>query len=714
MIDTLDYDSTYLGLPELCNCDFRELFSLLQVQIITPRTCPPNMLNRYIPGRYQVIQWPKDSRNNNIVTIFSGNFCPLNTGFGTQYPCPNGTFNNVTNAQDDSYCQLCTPGWYCPWAGMAEPAGQCASGYYCTLGSWSDKPAVLGNESDSGCHCPGMSTGGMCLAGTYCPPGSHQPIECDPGSFCQSDELDSVSGDCMGGHFCSGGTILPNPVNDTTGDVCPMGNYCPPGSATATPCDPGTYSDRFANQNMTDCLPCTAGQFCSGFGRDWPNGPCDMGWYCPEGSTVPQPAGNECLPGHMCPQGSADQTPCLSGWYQPVAGQGECLMCPAGSYCDQDEAIAELQSGVGAPSHGVVTPKPCPLGFFCPNGTATARQFPCPVGHYSNTTSLESESECRDCPYGYYCDAENITMPTGPCTAGFYCVLGAVTPTPMTPAEGGGPCWQGTYCKEGTGYPNPCPKGTYGDRDQLPSMADCTICPPGEFCASSGLNASSGDCLAGFFCNNGSWEANPVGQVYGDECPGGHYCPAHSYEPTPCPAGTYQPSTRRTDISACLDCEPGKFCNDTGLTAVSGDCDPRFYCSLGASSPAPLDGITGDICPAGSHCPAGSAFPVACSNGTYTNYTGAALCDICPERYYCVHGDRAEPCLIGFYCPEGTGADLQPCPPGTYNPTTGLKNESECVECDGGSYCLTPGLSAVSGDCQAGHYCQQGRYYLYC
>ena len=41
---------------------------------------------------------------------------------------------------------------------------------------------------------------------------------------------------------------------------------------------------------------------------------------------------------------------------------------PIGKYCDRNEAVNEQQSGVSAPSHGVVTPKDCPAGFACPNG----------------------------------------------------------------------------------------------------------------------------------------------------------------------------------------------------------------------------------------------------------------------------------------------------------------------------------------------------------
>ena len=643
-----------------------------------------------------------------IYILYAGHFCPVGTEFATQYPCNNGTFNNATNSETIASCQLCLPGHYCSDRGMPEPAGLCAPGWYCTLGSWAYKPTVLGNDTGTTCKCPAQSMGGMCKAGTYCPEGAFEPVPCDPGKYCQLDELGAVTGDCQAGYFCNGSTILPNPVDLPNGDICPKGHYCPTGSTSAIPCDPGKYTDRFANQNETNCLACTAGKYCSGYGRDLPNGFCDVGWFCPENMTVPQPPGNECLPGHACPLGSPVQTPCESGFYQPLPGTGVCLECPAGMYCDRNEAIAEEQSGVGAPSHGVKTPKDCPAGFYCPNGTETRRQFPCPVGTYSNTTNVESEAECRLCPAGYYCEAENITEPTGKCAAGYYCVLGATSLTPV-PSSKGGPCLQGTFCESGWSWPTPCPKGTFGDRDHLPSEADCTICPPGEFCAQSGLGAPNGSCLAGFYCSNRSEEAIPVGKVYGDECPAGHFCPEHSYEPSACPAGTYQPQTRMTNSTACLQCDPGKFCNATGLASVSGDCYAGFYCSGGASLPSPLDGVTGNICPEGSYCPLGSPTHYYCSNGTYTNHTGASYCYDCPEGYYCSMRDRAELCPVGHYCPQNTGADWKPCPAGTYNPQTGLRNVTQCTQCDGGKYCLAPGLSSVSGNCTAGYFCRVGK-----
>lgn len=583
----------------------------------------------------------------------------------------------------------------------------CSGGWYCALGSWTDRPSILGLDSGSDCSCPATSIGGRCNAGQFCPPGSESPQQCLPGHYCDVDALANVTGECDAGYYCNVSSTLKNPVNETFGDICPKGHYCPRASSSPIACQEGEYSDWFGNHNISSCLPCTAGMYCAGPGRDLPNGDCDVGWFCPEGSIQPQPPGNKCLAGHTCPQGSGVQTPCPSGQYQPDPERGECLFCQGGTYCDQNEAITEQQSGVGAPSHGVVNPKVCPAGFYCPNGTMTARQNPCPLGTYSNTTGLESLGECRDCPAGFYCEAENITEPTGQCTAGYYCVLKSTSPTPALSVSGG-PCPQGTHCVQGSSWPDPCPKGTFGDRDKLPSEADCTICPPGEFCSHSSLTAPNGSCLAGYYCSNASEEANPVGQVYGDECPAGYFCPEHSHQPTACAAGTYQPHPRRTNVSACNACDPGKYCNTTGLPAVSGDCDEGFYCTLGASTPAPYDGVTGNICPAGSYCPLGSPQHFYCANGTYTNHSGAAVCYDCPDGYYCTNRDRADPCLAGYFCPYKTGADLQPCPAGTYNPVEGMSSVGQCTQCDGGRFCQTPALSAVSGECAAGYYCRLG------
>lgn len=50
-----------------------------------------------------------------------------------------------------------------------------------------------------------------------------------------------------------------------------------------------------------------------------------------------------------------------------------------------------------------------------------------------------------------------------------------------------------------------------------------------------------------------------------------------------------------------------------------------YYCSEGAVSSTPSDGVTGDICPVEHYCPLGSTSPVVCPDGTYSNTTGTRI-----------------------------------------------------------------------------------------
>ena len=48
---------------------------------------------------------------------------------------------------------------------------------------------------------------------------------------------------------------------------------------------------------------------------------------------------------------------------------------------------------------------------------------------------------------------------------------------------------------------------------------------------------------------------------------------------------------------------------------LTGDCDPSYYCVNGSSSATPIDGATGDICPAGFYCPGDTTMPIPCADG---------------------------------------------------------------------------------------------------
>ena len=90
------------------------------------------------------------------------------------------------------------------------------------------------------------------------------------------------------------------------------------------------------------------------------------------------------------------------------------------------------------------------------------------------------------------------------------------------------------------------------------------------------------------------------------------------------------------------------------------------------------------------------------------NHTLAAVCDVCPPRYYCINKAYPDPCPAGKYCPGNTGVNMELCPLGTYGPVEMLANASECTPCDGGYYCGQTGATNVTGQCYDGYWCQVG------
>ena len=84
------------------------------------------------------------------------------------------------------------------------------------------------------------------------------------GSYCATDRLADVTGNCSAGFYCNGSTILHQPRSEMTGDVCPQGYYCPEGSSAPIPCDEGHFNDLFGQSQVSNCQVCTAGKYCPG------------------------------------------------------------------------------------------------------------------------------------------------------------------------------------------------------------------------------------------------------------------------------------------------------------------------------------------------------------------------------------------------------------------------------------------------------------------
>ncbi|GAB9469615.1 hypothetical protein Gpo141_00006888 [Globisporangium polare] len=701
-----------------------------------------------------------------------GAYCPL--GSATPMLCPPGTFNNFTGLETETQCVSCPAGFYCETPGLFLPTGSCYAGYFCTGGSsvatqnatpagfysltgaTAPTPCPLGLfnlypmqnqcvDCPAGFYCgsPATIQPVMCPKGSYCPKSTSLPVKCPPGTysgleglvavnqcepcpagfFCDSYGLSAPSGKCFEGFVCTQSSPVANPVNQTFGQICPAGYYCPEGSGAGVQCPNGTFRGSIGGTSLNSCTSCPGGLYCGGTALTTPTGNCRDGYFCASRASSATPS--DTITGDICPAGfycrGATITPvkCAAGTYTVNPGQSICSTCPERYFCD-----------------GVSTDRllDCPTGYYCPLGTG-AFPVPCPVGAFSNRTKIANATECRPCTPGFYCETEGLAAPSGACAPGFYCPTASENKFGKSPTSLTLPCPIGAFCPEGTYIPVPCPRGTYSNATGLTTAMQCTFCDEGSYCADLGTTKPTGLCAAGYYCKRNNTVANPsIGVVTvtdttsavfnmsfgGNLCPLGNYCSVGSVSPRPCPEGTFADELGTAVCKPCapgffcplgtiaystnqcprgyycpegtrrsveFPCPPGTFGNVTGLQALlqcnpapggmyvdgfaaiqpTGTCKSGFYCTGGSASSTPSLSATGGPCLPGTNCPEGSAVPIVCDAGSYCSSTNT---------------DRALPCDQGFYCVQGSY---------TANPT-GQNNS----------------LGVIGDVCSAGHYCPQG------
>ncbi|XP_040546472.1 zonadhesin-like isoform X6 [Gallus gallus] len=704
-----------------------------------------------------------NSRVEDCTACPAGAFCPS----GTSKPvlCPIGTYRVEHGARVAADCVPCPGGYHCPDLGTVTPqtcgAGKfsdrgsasclpCSVGHYCASEHTSREVMLLAMVCPAGLRCPEgqavapEANANSCPRGFYCPQGDtgSDAKPCPNGTYGKQKGLSSAEecSLCPAGKYCYRAGTEPSGIPHPTGD-CPLGYNCPPGTGFpfSFPCSPGFFWDNSSAEDEDRCKPCPAGNYCDSPALTEPKA-CPVGFYCGEGSSKPEPCPEGTYSNKKGLSGLSECNPCGRGFYCAAPGQtGPSGPCKAGFYC-WGRALTAL------PTDGV-TGDVCPAGAYCPPGSPLP--IPCPPGTYSNVSGLRSLGQCLDCPPGLYCDGTNTRAPSGPCEPGYYCTggaksalqhvvmeghyssAGAFKPEPCPPGsfqpdrgqshcrdcpEGtfcndtglaeALSCPKGHFCLAGSSLPLPCPVGMYTD---VPGAGSCKPCPAGMYCSMAGLAEPEGPCQPGYYCSQGSSSSSPVGLSFGDLCQPGYYCPAGTTHPKEmaCPAGTWNGQRGAQDATWCLPCSPGFFCSMSGQDAPIGPCAQGYYCTGGAKTAKPEDGITGDICPRGHFCPEGSAAPSPCPSGEYSNATGQDKCFPCPAGFHCPKGLRHR-CPPGFYCPQRTGISFNPCPPGTFNPSYGLSQAERCQKCPAGMFCGDWGLSSPSGPCWPGFFCTAG------
>ena len=656
----------------------------------------------------------------------------LNSSGGC-HNCTAGQYNPKTSAVTNASCLPCMRGGFC-LAGSSEmescPAGRfgsdeglenaacsgvCAQGYYCEEGAVSAKAAACPDGSYG--DATGLVSENNCIAcpeGHYCPEAAPEPTPCAVGSFANHTNMSSCAlcpagsfqnetgathcATCSLGHFCVEGSSVERPCaagsfGRTTGkesdaecEVCPRGAFCFAGAVLPMNCSAGTYA---ANQNSALCTACAAGSFQDLDGQSACK-PCSRGFMCPKGSVVEIPAA--CNPGdfHNCSRG----TEC--GDFNETA---DCHACPPGSWC----------------AGGSSQPRACNRGTYCV-GSASS-ETPCAAGLYGSEVGLSSADCSGICAQGYYCEEGSVSAKAAACDDGSYGhTTGLVSRDNCTA------CPEGSFCPDAAPAPTPCAVGSFADR---PGMENCTACSAGTFQSAPGATDCA-ICGLGHYCVEGSSVERPCAAgFFGNEtglasaadchaCPPGSFCTTGVAHATSCPPGTV---ANVSGLPSCKKCAAGSFQEDSGETACD-DCTRGSFCDEGASAALPCEqGTFGaseglrskndcSICPPGSACSTGASSPEPCSPGSAANESRLPRCVSCSpgEFQNASNATQCEPCPIAHFCAGEGSSAATPCPGGTWSGAIGLRAEVQCIKVVKGQWAPT-GSSAPEPCPDSGFYC---------
>ena len=566
------------------------------------------------------------------------------------------------------------------------------------------------------------------------------PQQCLPGRKCPSTSTSPSAQDCPTGRMCPGITqLLGNAkIESFRTAIVNTGSHFIRGKSPSLP-----------SYDLLSCgnYPCSGGT-CSG---GWRNGlSCADDAHCPHdfvslgmpkrcahapgvedtpSSFLPsQHNVPKARPGFIAPGlGNTFDLECAPGTFSEGEGLDTCRRCPAGFIC---------------PTVQTVTPTTCRAGYICNSDACMANVSGSGTGAGScNTIQCPDcnpglSTEETACPKGYFCEMGRNAMPgTNPLVVGVTAfeqeIIANASGTGGTLAKEPGLCGAQFYCLEGVfqntlkltsagefddgfaGYPQRCTKG-YFCQDPVDSVTGATH--PNDSPRGSTLGAT--EATKNLLDTDVQWTNSFT------PCPRGTYCPTSSESPIRASPGSFvgllgSDKERKCDVGkysntdgavVCLDCEPGKFNTISGATACRfcsqgkyktakddecKDCPAgRFGTKDSATSIA--DGC--DYTPAGCICTT-EGLTVKPEQATCTGVNGTG-CDMCPEGFLCIAGTSSATSNNkspgGYFTREGaTGDTLQAsgvCPQDVL-PLPSLRICSE------GKYCARGTTEVTQSDC---------------
>mmetsp|Transcript_2593 Transcript_2593/g.3535 ORF Transcript_2593/g.3535 Transcript_2593/m.3535 type:complete len:1916 (-) Transcript_2593:156-5903(-) len=591
---------------------------------------------------------------------------------GLLYECPAGKYGSVLGLKDAECSGCCEEGYYCPPASIHRRQIPCGgTDRYCPKCSPHPLPVLPGYYTST-------------VETEACPPGTWRNLSAlfDPTLNPETNQQTEQSKSSLSTsvqHSASWGVGSINAASNGRGDgagdgwsIGPLSPcvFCPPGRYKATTgdsldlclaCDEPTTgalsTEDFVGCN---CLRAPGGESAEFLRFSAQTGACESV------SSV-----NETAVGEISLRNSTltrfKQHPCERGFF---CQEGVRTVCPSTRYGSTELNTDPQCSGECAP------------GYFCPEGSTSAFQFPCggadrycpagsdtpllvKVGWFTNEEAHENIRSFETiCPKGYWCEAgvrrpceaglwggtEGLSTAecSGECAPGYYCPEASISPYQV-------PCGNSTvYCLPKAPLPTKVLEGFYGThatsyegRRALQDPTNATLsaqlpCEPGYYC-SGGIKQP---CRAGLF----GWTYGASSAQCGGLCSAGYRCPMASVVAKPlecaaslqtkdvstvyCPPGTAD--TPRIVRSGYYSVGGGAF-NTTRTNEVK--CEAGWWCVGGVKQPCPAGsygrtrGLSTNrctaVCPAGFACPEATIEPVKCGRGTYST-GGARKCNACP------------------------------------------------------------------------------------
>ena len=312
---------------------------------------------------------------------------------GVCLPCAAGTFSSLEGAGDLGLCKPCRSGHFSTGLGQVEE-GVC-------------RPCPLGTYAGSdGCVA--------CQEGTFCPPGSGEPVRCeDPGLVCNGSSMEArprllpvlVEGNCSGALVCPRGTRCAEGLEDKgvlLGGSTKTHFVVFRGGPLSLQLGCGAVlsygyarvdGEAFPHEVLFRLLPagCRQGHFLSGDVCE----PCPTGTFSGVFDALSEEACAACMPGTFSSAvGATVCARCTAGTFQPGAGSDECLPCRAGTIQPKRgaAACAPCQPGSFRGASGGIECSPCAAGTFQSGVSATA----C-VDCNSSQFSSSGDAACASC-----------------------------------------------------------------------------------------------------------------------------------------------------------------------------------------------------------------------------------------------------------------------------------------------------------------------------